>query len=72
MLQYHPVFKLPHGNAVFGERRRPELAPAGSVTLPAKISYFYHPASEQEEIKFHLFEKSVRFSKKRQDSPLSK
>jgi hypothetical protein len=29
MLQYHPVFELPHGNAAFGERRLPEIAPLG-------------------------------------------
>jgi hypothetical protein len=27
MLQYLPVFELPHGNAAFGERRLPEIAP---------------------------------------------
>jgi hypothetical protein len=25
MLQYSPTFKLPHGNAAFGERRLPEI-----------------------------------------------
>jgi hypothetical protein len=29
MLQYLPAFKLPHGNAAFGERRLPEIAPLG-------------------------------------------
>jgi hypothetical protein len=29
MLQYHPMFKLPHGNAAFGERRLPKIAPLG-------------------------------------------
>jgi hypothetical protein len=27
MLQYLPAFKLPHGNASFGERRLPEHVP---------------------------------------------
>jgi hypothetical protein len=33
MLQYLPAFKLPHGNAAFGERRLPEIAPLGHVSL---------------------------------------
>jgi hypothetical protein len=29
MLQYLPAFELPNGNAAFGERRLPEIAPLG-------------------------------------------
>jgi hypothetical protein len=29
MLQYFSKFKLPHGNAAFGERRLPEIVPLG-------------------------------------------
>jgi hypothetical protein len=34
MLQYLPAFKLPHGNAAFGERRLPEIAPLGRLSSP--------------------------------------
>jgi hypothetical protein len=38
MLQYLPAFKLPNGNAAFGERRLPEIAPLGfAVNLMKKI-----------------------------------
>jgi hypothetical protein len=33
MLQYLPAFELPHGNASFGERRLPEIAPLGHVSF---------------------------------------
>jgi hypothetical protein len=33
MLQYLPAFELPHGNAAFGERRLPEIAPLGYVSF---------------------------------------
>jgi hypothetical protein len=33
MLQYLPAFELPHGNAAFGERRLPEIAPLGRIEI---------------------------------------
>jgi hypothetical protein len=33
MLQYLPAFKLPNGNAAFGERRLPEIAPLGLIEI---------------------------------------
>jgi hypothetical protein len=33
MLQYLSMFELPHGNAAFGERRLPELAPLGLINF---------------------------------------
>jgi hypothetical protein len=38
MLQYLSKFKLPHGNAAFGERRLPEHASLGLVKSVAVIS----------------------------------
>jgi hypothetical protein len=45
-LQYYPAFKLPHGNAAFGERRLPE-----NVTV-----YFLSTDFEEENIESRMHE----------------
>jgi hypothetical protein len=44
MLQYLPMFELPHGNAAFGERRLPEIAPLGrfDLSLRTVTKFQYH------------------------------
>jgi hypothetical protein len=40
MLQYLPAFKLPHGNAAFGERRLPEIAPLGLINFNDSVKAY--------------------------------
>jgi hypothetical protein len=38
MLQYLPAFKLPNGNAAFGERRLPKIAPLGLINFNLPVN----------------------------------
>jgi hypothetical protein len=48
MLQYLSAFKLPNGNAAFGERRLPVIAPLGALRFPP-MSHILSPHIEREE-----------------------